>query len=330
MKRRPPEIFSNLYRDMRDRRLLVIAIVLVLAIVAVPVLLGGGSGALTTEASPGSEAAANGTDQIDPVVLSDDPGLRDFHERLDRYRSRNPFKQQLAEKAGPGSGGSGSGGSGSSIPTEGTASTGTDAAASAAPSADPSATATTDAGSSSTTAPPADPGTGAPAEEPAPAQPPTDGGSKGDKGGGNEGGGGDSGGKPQGGRKVVTYRLDVRVGPVGHTKVLHGVRPLAVLPDRDLPIVQYVEANDAGTAASFIVSPRVVAESGSGKCEAGRKSSCQFLLLKIDDDQLFRYRGDGRLYRIELLDMKRHADPAGSGKGRTEIRPSDPDPFAGG
>ena len=42
---RPPQFLGNLYRDMRDRHLLIPAVALVVALVAVPVLLKSHSSA---------------------------------------------------------------------------------------------------------------------------------------------------------------------------------------------------------------------------------------------------------------------------------------------
>lgn len=99
MKGKPPQILEDLYRDLRDRHLLPVVVVLVAAIVAVPFVLGGGGDApLPTGA--GSSIANDGVEEApeaQPVVLAQNPTLRDFEERLESFRSRNPFKQKFAK-----------------------------------------------------------------------------------------------------------------------------------------------------------------------------------------------------------------------------------------
>lgn len=100
------DLFRDLYRDLRDRRLLPVVIALAVAILAVPFLLGGGSEP-PPPATPAAtaDAAAEG-DPLAPVVLADVPGLRDYRKRLSRFHSRDPFKQQMTG-AGTAQGGSG-------------------------------------------------------------------------------------------------------------------------------------------------------------------------------------------------------------------------------
>lgn len=84
---------GDLFKDLRDRRLLPVVALLVVAIIAVPLLLGGGGGDQPPEPVPLSAAATAGGEQLDPVVVPAEHGIRDFRERVDS-RPRNPFKQQ--------------------------------------------------------------------------------------------------------------------------------------------------------------------------------------------------------------------------------------------
>ncbi len=85
-------MLRDLYRDLRDRRLLPVVIALAVAIVAVPFLLGGGGSDPVSPSVPAatSEAGAGGADPLSPVVLADVPGLRDYRKRLDEFQSRDP------------------------------------------------------------------------------------------------------------------------------------------------------------------------------------------------------------------------------------------------
>lgn len=92
-----PRAVEDVYRDMRDRRLLVPALLLVIAIVAVPIALGA-----TREEPPAPQVVvdADGAEAVAPAVLTEEPvGVRDYRERLDELQSKNPFK--AAFKAAP-------------------------------------------------------------------------------------------------------------------------------------------------------------------------------------------------------------------------------------
>jgi hypothetical protein len=94
-----PEPLQSLYRDLRDRRLLPLVLVLVAAIVAIPILLSTDPESSTPTAATLSSADAageiEGAEIADPVVLAEVPGIRNFRERLDSFRRENPFRQQL-------------------------------------------------------------------------------------------------------------------------------------------------------------------------------------------------------------------------------------------
>ena len=70
---RAPEFLNNLYRDMRDRRLLLPAAALVVCLIAVPQLLSSSS----TTAPPPTvpiESAGKPT-AAEPAVVTDEPGV---------------------------------------------------------------------------------------------------------------------------------------------------------------------------------------------------------------------------------------------------------------
>ena len=89
-----PSFAEDLYRDMRDRRLLLPALALVVAIIAVPLLL------MTPKEPPPSAAAVaapEGADAVSPAVLTEQPvGVRDYRERLDELKSKNPFADDFS------------------------------------------------------------------------------------------------------------------------------------------------------------------------------------------------------------------------------------------
>ena len=314
------ELPRNLYRDLRDRRLLSISLALIVAIIAVPILLGGGGSTTATPAQADPGAPMKYASVIDPVVQTADPGLRSFYQRLGRIRSRNPFQQQLDKVPAAGGGAGGGGGSSSgTVPTQSsTTATSTTGGSSSAAGADTTTTTTTTSPSTSAPAPPSttpDPGAAAPADPaPAPAEPSKpghggngNGGAKaggGDKSGGNAGaGGGDHGG----GKRPASYWLDVRTGPYGKASLLHGVRPLRMLPDRDHPVAQYVDGASDGKTASFILSDDVGAVDG-GRCNPS-PAHCRVLVLEVGDDATLSYRPDELRYKLQLLAIRRHVEP---------------------
>lgn len=250
------EWFKQLYRDLDDRHLLLPAIALLVAIVAVPLLLGGGSSdTATTSPSTAADtapASMSGAEEVDPVVLADVPGLRDYRKRLDQFEASNPFKQQMTGgKSGGGDGNGGGGGGGGSSESTGSTSTGS-----------------TDTGSSTTTG--------------------TEGGSSTAPDDGGNSGGGEA--------KLVYITLDVKVGRPGEAKVLEDVMPLDFLPGKQRPIVQYVQGDLDATKAAFVVSRDVVTSDGDGRCKPGRDDCQFLLMHEGDEqffeygDNLKKYK----------------------------------------
>lgn len=104
---KPPKFLADLYADLRDRRLLPLVALLLVAIVATPFLLAGKG---EDEESPVTLApgAAQGDDAAAAAsftVVPEQPGLRDYRQRLGHRQARNPFAQpQVGSETGGGSG----------------------------------------------------------------------------------------------------------------------------------------------------------------------------------------------------------------------------------
>jgi hypothetical protein len=90
-----PPFLSDFYSDLRDRRLLPLVALILIAIVATPILLGGGSDepepvsppeTITGGSTPASEAL---------TVVKAAPGLRSYKKRLGHRDPTNPFKQRF-------------------------------------------------------------------------------------------------------------------------------------------------------------------------------------------------------------------------------------------
>jgi hypothetical protein len=94
-----PPFLTDLYYDLRDRRLLPLLLVVVAAIAAVPFVLRGGSS--EEEESPAAEggaavavAGASSADSSRLAVVESKPGLREYKKRLVGREPADPFKQR--------------------------------------------------------------------------------------------------------------------------------------------------------------------------------------------------------------------------------------------
>jgi hypothetical protein len=91
-----PQFLSNLYRDMRDRRLLVPAAALVAALIAVPIVLSSSSSTTTPTPAAATIAGESGDEAAtSPAVLTEQLGVTDYRKRLEQLNSKNPFRRQF-------------------------------------------------------------------------------------------------------------------------------------------------------------------------------------------------------------------------------------------
>jgi hypothetical protein len=262
-----PKLAQDLGRDLRDKRLLPVIGLLVVAILAVPFLLGGGSEPVPPPTGPSSSDVNQGSAadaQAEPVVLADVPGIRDYQKRLAKFQKRNPFKQQFT---------GGSESSGGSLEDTTPSGGGLSGGGSEAESS----------GSSSTS---------------------SDSTSGGNSGGNGSGGNGSGGREADQGLYLYSYEIDAKITVDGKTEKLESVKQLEFLPGNKTPVLQFLKGDFEQKSAAFVVSPRVTETRGEGKCSPNN-SSCEFLLLKDGESHSFDYEPDGRTYRIRLTRVKR-------------------------
>lgn len=90
-----PPFLSDLYADLRDRRLLPLVALILVAIVATPILLAGGSE--EPEPAPAPEATTGGSTPAAKTltVVKAEPGLRNYKKRLGHRSPTDPFKQRF-------------------------------------------------------------------------------------------------------------------------------------------------------------------------------------------------------------------------------------------
>lgn len=86
-----PRVLKDLFEDLRDRRLLPLIGLLVVAIVAVPFLLG--EEAEETPRTPAGGPDATQASQL--TVVQATPGLRDYRKRLRARTPTDPFEQRF-------------------------------------------------------------------------------------------------------------------------------------------------------------------------------------------------------------------------------------------
>lgn len=266
-----PKLASDLYYDLHDRRLLPLVALVLVAIVAVPFLLGGGSE--EPEPAPSIGAAPEESAQASSLtVVEAQPGLRDYRKRLARRTPANPFKQRFVGPAGSG------------LPeVDSSASTST-------PSDDPVAEVTSPSPASS--APPV-------GSSPAPdTSPPSDG-----------DGSGEADGDLRLYTFGVDVRIiRTRDKPNGgkdksEPETREGVVPPTALPSEKSQVVTYMGISPKTQKPLFLISDDVEAIFGEAKCISGSES-CQLLEVDLDLPTTFVYEPTGARYKITVLKVE--------------------------
>jgi hypothetical protein len=123
-----PKFATDLYGDLRDRRLLPLIALLLVAILAVPFLLGGDDEEAPPVATPAQSSNPADSTSASFSVVPAEPGLRVPDKRLGYRQARDPFQRPVRTQKEP-SGDSGSGSSGGSTATGAAATTPSNGAA---------------------------------------------------------------------------------------------------------------------------------------------------------------------------------------------------------
>ena len=261
-----PPILADLYYDLRDRRLLPLIALILVAIVATPFLLKNES----AEVKPPPVTRGIGTEQAAEktlTVVKAAPGLRNYKKRLSRRHPTNPFKQRFTEPVLAGS-----------KLNEQTTTASTETASGEGSSGEGGSTVT--------------------------AQPLPNGSSNGQDADGNGVPDGASlitytvdleitkiRTKPDGGNE--------KSGP----KLHKGVKAPSALPGEKTPVVTYLGLGAREPRRPlFLVSPEVTAIYGESECISGT-SSCQLIALQRGFPVTFVYGENDVRYKINLLDV---------------------------
>jgi hypothetical protein len=274
-----PDFLADLVYDVRDRRLLAPIALVVVAIAAVPFLLGGGSDepAPTPPAAPATLPTAAST----LTVVEAKPGLRDYHKRLARRQPTNPFRQLYTDKKA----GGGAEPEGSSSGTEGAKKGSSEGSA--------SGDATSGGGGSSggsNTAPAGTPS--------APSSP--------------------SGGTVEHHLTFYTWGINVWISKVPSKEVKPEaepeitkkpeVLPQTPIPGEKAPVVTYLglsrkAAEKEEAQALLLVSDDVTEASGDAECVSGREG-CQLIEAKEGVPITFVYGPGETRYTIKILKIE--------------------------
>jgi hypothetical protein len=268
-----PAPIADLFHDLRERRLLPLVALAIVAIVAVPFLLGGGA-----EKPPprppasGSLGAAASSSTL--TVVQAQPGLRSYRKRLRARTATDPFKQRYTApdltgtKLGGGEESSEGGGGGSESATETT-------------------TTTTKTSSGTTTETTTETG---------------------GKTGGAPSGGGDGGKTPP--LTVFVFTADIQYAHTeekadGSTAMSaptkrEKVKPATPLPGEKAPVVTYLGIGSGTDTALLMISKDVTAVFGDGKCVSGT-DTCELLEVETGLPETFEYGPNHVRYKISVL-----------------------------
>lgn len=269
-----PPVLSDLYADLRDRRLLPLVALILVAIVAAPFLLRGGADEVEVGPAPEPVTGGGQASARHLTVVKSAPGLRNYKKRLGHRNPTNPFKQRFS---GPRL-------EGAKLNPQTTAPTGGDEGGG-----------------------PIETETGPPASGGSPGPSTSTGGDGNGKGGGNSGNGDPV---PSSGLTFYTFAINVQItktvtakngrkemtGPSLHKEVM----PPANLPGEKAQVVTYMGISSKDHKPLFLVSPKVASAFGEGKCVSGEES-CQLMELEPGLPETFVYGENQVRYKINVL-----------------------------
>jgi hypothetical protein len=266
-----PDFLNDLYYDLRDRRLLPFVALVLVAIAAVPFLLGG-DGEEVYVPGPSEGLSALGAEKTSKLtVVEATPGLRDYHQRLGDRAPTNPFKQRFtglppsAQVQSSSSGSETVEGSSTTTVTEGTTT---------------------------------EPSEGA-----------TSGGQEGGGSGSGGGSGGGSGkGRPP---RLIQFVVDVQIThsettadgkrQMSEPEVRDNVRPLTQLPGKKAPVVTAMGINLHNGKVMWLVSDEVKSLDGEFACAARTATGlCELLEIEPGFPLELVYGPNNVLYRIKV------------------------------
>ena len=262
-----PDFLLDLYYDLRERHLLPLVAILLVAIVALPIALSGGSSgseSAESEAVAATPGAPLPSSKL--IVAKAAPGLRDYRGRL-AGAPKDPFEQQYATPEGEGNA------VGSSAATEGSSSGGAEG---------PQGTGEPTTPETQSTPPETSPGEGN--GEPSP-----------------------GGQLRYYSFAIDVRVVPVPSGGAADSKaepsVRHNLPELTMLPSRKQPALTFLSVSKDEKKALMLVSDQVTALFGDGICVVGSET-CQLLALEQGVPETVAYGPQEHIFRIELLKLR--------------------------
>jgi len=271
-----PAFIGDLYWDLRDRHLLPLVALGIIAIIAAPFLLGGGAEGEEPVVPVAPGGALEGAQASKLTVVEAKPGLRDYRKRL-HGTPTDPFEQRYTNPTLKGTklGGGEDGSSGSSTTTSVSKTT-----TKTTKDSDGKTTTTikTETDDETTTTP------------------------------GNDG----SGGAEQ---EIVLFSFAIKVRTTriagdaegGKKKSKPSVRehvlPPAPLPSKKQPVVTYLGISPKTKKPLLLVSDEVSAVFGDGKCLSGNKG-CQLIEVDPGFPETFVYGPNSVRFKVEVVKVE--------------------------
>jgi hypothetical protein len=260
-----PNFLLDVYYDLRERHLLPLVAILLVALVALPFVIGRSSSDPEAEAESPIATPSAAVPSSELLVAKATPGLRDYRRRLEGEHATDPFIQKYTGSKG---GESGVGASSSGGEEEG--SSGSFESTEPSEPTEPS----------ETTGPPEE-GNGEPPDEgrlqyyswaiDVRVVPVSSGKGKGK-------------GKPE-------------------ASVRHDLPDMTMLPSRDVPALTFIGVTKDAKRAVMLVSDKVTGLFGDGICIVGSEA-CQLIALEPGLPETVVYGADSRTYRVELLKLR--------------------------
>ncbi|MEX0973009.1 MAG: hypothetical protein WDZ46_07100 [Solirubrobacterales bacterium] len=280
-----PPFAADVYYDLRDRRLLPLVALVVVAIAAVPFLLGGDGD------EPAPPAAGPTAAQIEDevagasrfTVVEAQPGLRDYRKRLRNRTPTNPFKQRYT-----------------SLPESAMLKSTTPSSSSSGEGSSSEESVTIEDGSTTVEVEPGDSG-----------------GSGGGKPDGSGDGGkpdrGSGGGTPTGsGLRLIEFRFNIQISrteetadggqKMGEPQVRRRVRTLTQLPGKKAPVVTVAGVNLHNGKVFFLVSDDVRSLDGEFVCKTRTPGGiCELLEIEPGFPLELVYGPNEVRYRFKVI-----------------------------
>jgi hypothetical protein len=263
--------FVDLWHDLREKRLWPVAVGLLAAIVAVPVLLFKPAGAPTAPSTPAPPKSAVATLPVVAVDAGPTEG-----SRLQAFNQKNPFKpmKDLAKDTSTSSSPGSSSAAASSSAGAGTPSSSAKAGGSSSSTGGSSSTSGGSSSGGST------PSSGATTPSPAPAAPAV---------------------------QWFHYTADFSFGGPGSLSKFKDAASFTLLPDDQHPSITYMGVGDDHKSAVFFIADPGFTAAGEGKCNA-KGAACRFITLRPTDtrnEETFTSTDGSITYDLKLLAIHR-------------------------